>query len=530
MSVQKMTNSDNGVSDVRGKFGGPLPPGAFRTRAEIPPSADPKPDLTKLMHEYIAANKAWYATTTKEARDAAYAEVIRIYDAAAAAGMELPARPKPTSPPPLIEIDAATDAVNRCERKLHELAVEFNHAIEQGDVEKQVKLVPALEAEGERLKAAAKLKDILAKYAPAAGSAEPARPVDWSKCAGEPPPREWFIQDWLSPDSTGLWGPGGAGKTKLLQAMATGLAMQKPYLAAAYSRPLVVVAWLCEDDASEVWRTQAAINQYFGVSMADLVKAARLHIVPRKGKDNMLFAAGARGAAEFTPAYERLREELNDLKADVFIGDNIAHLYGGVENDRHQVTRYVNGVAGLVHDRPFAGVHVGHVAKSDGSEFSGSTAWENAIRSRWLLARALQGETDAPAIPDTVYLARRKANHAGLGYQRFKFDKGMFVPEAMQTAAPGDIRARNNAADEALLAAFDKLVAAGMGPTDTPNSGDYLPKRVAEGGYAPGYTVEQLKETMHRLIREEKLKRDPKAGRYANGNPRAGLIRVTATK
>lgn len=449
---------------------------------------------------------------------------------AAAQPANAPVIATPPATPRPIPVDAATAAVNRCAAELQKLAVDFHEAKLAGDYERQARAYGAFPYELEQYKAAVKIQADLAKFVIKQTDTEIVPPVDWSKCVGDPPPREWLIQDWLSPDSTGLWGPGGAGKTKLLQAVATGLAMQKPYLAAAYTRPLVVVAWLCEDDAAEVWRTQAAINRYFSVSMADLVKAGRLHIVPRKGEDNMLFAAGMRGEAVFTPVFDRLRERLNDLKADVFIGDNSAHLYGAVENDRHQVTRYVNGMAGLVQDRPFAAIHVGHVAKSEGSEFSGSTAWENAIRSRWLLARSLPDEINANEIPDTVYLARRKANHAGLGWQRFKFDKGMFVPEAMQTAAPGDIRARNDAADEALLAAFDKLRVAGLCPTDTKNSSDYLPRRAQEMGFAPGYTLAQLKETMHRLIRDGKLKRDPGAGMYANRSPRAGLVRVSSTK
>jgi RecA-family ATPase len=104
---------------------------------------------------------------------------------------------------------------------------------------------------------------------------------------------------------------------------------------------------------------------------------------------------------------------VNDLRVDVLVLDNIGRVYGGNESDRHQVTMFVNGALGMVRGRPFAPVFLGHVARSQGSEFSGSAAWENACRMRWYMARTLpdhKQDEDEPTDTGIVYLAKRKAN------------------------------------------------------------------------------------------------------------------------
>ena len=55
-------------------------------------------------------------------------------------------------------------------------------------------------------------------------------PIDWSQCAGTPPPREWWVPEWLGPWPMLCSGLGGVGKTKLVQAIGTSLATGRAYL------------------------------------------------------------------------------------------------------------------------------------------------------------------------------------------------------------------------------------------------------------------------------------------------------------
>jgi RecA-family ATPase len=286
--------------------------------------------------------------------------------------------------------------------------------------------------------------------------------------------------------------------------------------------------WLCEDSRDETWRQQAAINAHFGLTMQDL--KGRLYVVPRQGHDNTLLDL-TYGKPTFTPLLEELRQQVNDLKIDVFVQDNLAQLFGGNENDRHQATYYVNGIAGLVPDRPFAPVMLGHIARAQGSEYSGSAAWENAVRMRWYVGPSLPDQkiddADEPADPDVVYLARRKANYAAKDWRRLRFHNGVLVPDEPE-APEGrrfDQSFRNEATDRVLLDALPRLQAVGVMPSDAKNSADYLPAQIIAKGYAQGQSKKDLATSMHRLMGAGRLHRDV-VGKYSNRAPKYGLVIV----
>jgi len=163
----------------------------------------------------------------------------------------------------------------------------------------------------------------------AAGGAH--KPMDWRALCGDPPPRSWWIQNWLGPTPTICAGGGGVGKTKIAQAVGSSLATCKPYLECSNSSPLRVLMWFCEDHEDEIWRTQAAINSHLGITMDDL--EGHLFAVPRLGLDNTLMGIEY-GQPVFTPVFEELREQVNDLAADVLVLDNIAQVYGGISTTR----------------------------------------------------------------------------------------------------------------------------------------------------------------------------------------------------
>jgi hypothetical protein len=351
--------------------------------------------------------------------------------------------------------------------------------------------------------------------------AEP--PIYWPSLEGEPPPRTWWIQDWLGPWPTLTSGAGGAGKTRLWQAVATSLATGRPYIGAQV-KPLRVLTWLCEESKDEVWRNQVAINRHFTLSMENL---SNLSIVPRQGLDNTLLAI-VYGQPQFTPLIEQLRQQVNDLKVDVLVLDNLAQLFGGNENDRHQATFFVNAISGLVRDRPFSPVFVGHTARAQGSEYSGSAAWENAVRMRWYVGSTLPDQKptdeDEPIDSDTVYLARRKANYAPKDWMRLKYESGVLVPEG-SSEAPADHAFRDGVADDLIIAAIVKLKSAGIHPTDGITSSDYLPKQIVSKRLAEGHSKRELAAAMNRLMGIGRLRRDI-VGKYSNRSPRYGLVIV----
>jgi hypothetical protein len=350
------------------------------------------------------------------------------------------------------------------------------------------------------------------------------KPIDWLAWQNRTPPaREWWIQDWLSPAPTLCSGTGGIGKSLLWQTIGTSLAMGREFLAPT-TRPLRVLLWMCEDDENEIVRRQDAICAHFGIERTEL--AGRLHVEPRLGYDNTLIDV-AFGKPTFTPTFLELREQVNDLAVDVLVLDNIGQIYGCSENDRHQVTVFVSGLQGIVRGRLFAPVLLGHVSRAQGSEFSGSAAWENTSRMRWYMGTSLpdqKPDEDEPVETDIVYLAKRKANYTERDYRRLTYQRGLLLPESI--GGPRfDAGHRNDLAERIVLKALLKLKEAGIYATDGKSSPDYLPKQILEKCYAEGHNKKELTAAMNRLIGTGKLKRDV-VGEYGNRTPRKGLVPV----
>jgi hypothetical protein len=176
MPVHKVTNADKpaefsgSLEDIQKLF--PKQKVSHTRLSDVPgnlPTSTPPPpaaaEAARVVAAYIAARKAWQATNTQDERDAAYAEVVRIHEAEAAAGRSLGVLPKPDSIRPIVVVDVATDMVNLLKRKAQELAAEFRHATHATDPAMQAKVVPEFDAVLEQLKAATKIKDGLAKFA-----------------------------------------------------------------------------------------------------------------------------------------------------------------------------------------------------------------------------------------------------------------------------------------------------------------------------------------------------------------------------
>ena len=211
-------------------------------------------------------------------------------------------------------------------------------------------------------------------------------PIDWAALAPlTPPDREWIIRWWLSYTLTLFVGAGGIGKTLLALQIAVALATGKRFLGDV-ARPLKVLVWACEDDHDEIWRRVLAICQWFDIDMASL--QGQLIIEPRVGLDNTLYTTEF-GKPLWTPLIGELDAQVNDYAADVFWLDNIGQTFGANESDRHHVTAFQNGIIGMAHGRKFAPVIMGHPARSLGSEFAGSAAWENTARMRRYLGAHL---------------------------------------------------------------------------------------------------------------------------------------------
>lgn len=355
------------------------------------------------------------------------------------------------------------------------------------------------------------------------------RHMDWPVLAqSDAPEFTWLIPHWLSWHPTLLSGKGSIGKSLLAQQLATALATGKPFIGAACP-PMKVLCWMCEDEHDEIWRRQERICRSMKLPLGNL---PNLTIDARYGLKNELFVTEY-GRGFWTPLMGELERQIIETQADVVILDNIGHIYGGDENNRHLVTLFTTGIAGLANStgRRICTLLLGHPAKAMGSEYSGSTAWENSVRMRWYMNDKLpdQKDEDADAEPDTNtrYLSKRKSNYTALDYIKFNFDTETktLVPEQDASAQQDSgtmAYLRRQRAESVVLNAVRRLAEKQVYGTDS-RSQTYLPRVILQYKLQEECSKRDLTEAMHSLIMAGKIQRGI-VGKNAAGKAREGLL------
>lgn len=206
-------------------------------------------------------------------------------------------------------------------------------------------------------------------------------------------------------------GPGSAGKSLLAQQFATCAAAGLPCLGLQMLEgPALYVT--CEDDAEQLhWRLERQCK-VLGIDMALL--AGKLHMVSLCGElGNELALFAKDGKLVPTDMFNRLASTIRVTDAKLVFLDNVAHLFTGNENDRGEVTRFVNLLNRLAVHTGAAILLVGHPNKG-GDTYSGSTAWLNAVRSHaWL--DFIQEEDGTVIDTDARLLTVGKANYGPKG-------------------------------------------------------------------------------------------------------------------
>jgi hypothetical protein len=233
--------------------------------------------------------------------------------------------------------------------------------------------------------------------------------------SGPLPDREWLLDQWFPYKTTGmLFGAGGIGKTLIMQQLANCVSTGEQFMGID-TKKMPVLCVFCEDDELELKRRQLDINQWrgvddFGSGPADCA------LWPRIGKDNILVTYPNQGEDKAGEFYEQLCKKVSQVKgkADniLIILDTAADMFGGNENIRREVNTFVKTYLGSIVLKYNATVillaHPSLAGLSSGTGLSGSTAWENSVRSRAYLARMKDSD-------DIRTLSRKKSNYSAIG-------------------------------------------------------------------------------------------------------------------
>lgn len=302
-------------------------------------------------------------------------------------------------------------------------------------------------------------------------------PLNFDDLATREPERPRFIMDpWLPCGYvTGIWGHGGVGKSGIALHLAVCVASGQPFFGLQVQERRVLYL-SCEDRENILHWRLTRICAHLDISMESL--AGRLYVLDLVGHEVVLWERDPRTGGTFTPALSELEERIKRLGIELLLVDGISDTYGGNENARTEIKRYVNRLCSLIPPETGAVLLVGHIAKPTASNaettegYSGSTGWHNNVRARWYLYPETVRPEEGGRAERTgdLILELQKSNFGPIDKQmRFSWNNEKHLFVGRQTEEPSwlerNIRERNE--QDGIVAAF-KACAATTPPTDVP--------------------------------------------------------------
>lgn len=319
------------------------------------------------------------------------------------------------------------------------------------------------------------------------------KPVTASTLAGKPVPERDFLVPELIVGGTvnHLSADGGTGKSLL--ALQLGVAMVTGGLwlnLLPKQGPVVYLS--AEDELDELHRRLDDIARHEGVSLADLQD---LHLLPMAGEDAVLAAPEAKTKRMTPTAVLRELELLTGhYKARLVVLDTLADVFGGNEIDRYEVRQFVGMLRGIAQRHRAAIVIIAHPSLTgiaSGTGLSGSTAWNNSVRSRLYLER---DEVDN----DVRILTTKKANYSHIGTEiRMRWQRGVFVREG--TGGSAGASEGEGKVDALFLDLLRKAVSQGQ-DLNTSSGRGYAPSVLASMPGAKGVKSRAFVASMQRLL------------------------------
>lgn len=327
-------------------------------------------------------------------------------------------------------------------------------------------------------------------------------PIEWHDAPV--PERRWIVPD-LIPEGnvTMLGGDGGHGKTLLTLQLLVACALGKTWLGSPVRR-CKAVGVFCEDDRDELHRRLADVLRYYGASFGDLED---LTLVSRVADANLLLTFPDQWSeGEPTAFYSQLERLAREGGAELLVLDSLHDFFGGNENSRPHARQFINElrtIAILTRGAVLLTAHPSLSGRNSGTGEAGSTAWNNAVRSRLYLTAPRQ---DDPNGPDRDYreLRTMKANYGARGgVLKLRWREGVFARDDEPSGILGAMKRKS--AEAAFLDCLDAAAAQGRHVTDAKNSPRYAPKVFASMPQAERTRKTDLEAAMVALFNTGKI-------------------------
>lgn len=308
----------------------------------------------------------------------------------------------------------------------------------------------------------------------------------------EPKPRQWIVQERI-PDRnvTLLSGQGGVGKTLLMQQLAVATVLARDWIGVV-PEPGPVLFITAEDDEDELHFRYDRIAKYYETDFNALA-AAGLNLLSVAGKDAVMAIADNKGIVKPTELFHTMERSIAEIRPRWIGLDTAADIFIVNERDRSQVRQCISLLRGIALKYQCAVILLSHPSLtgiSSGTGLSGSTAWNNSVRSRlYLKTEKKKGkdededEADEDADQGSARILEfMKSNYSALAKPvRLRWKDGLLLPEnTSPTLTPIDQAALQQRARDVFLALLRQYNKQDRTVSDKPTSRNFAPVEFGE--------------------------------------------------
>lgn len=326
----------------------------------------------------------------------------------------------------------------------------------------------------------------------------------------EVPLQGWIAEDLIVANDVTLgMGDGGTGKTTLMLQLSVAVASGQQWLGRDVAKGKAI--YLSGEESRDVIHRRlndiinGASSPYTSprVTWVDL---AGLKIIDRSEQDALL-ATQHRETHRVTATalYRVVEQKVKEWGPAIVVIDSLYDVFGGDENAKAQVKQFVNLLRRLARRNSTAVIIVAHPSlsgMSTGSGTSGSTAWNNAVRSRFYLT-GVKDRGGKARFPDMRQLKSMKQNYGRPDMViDLVWENGIYLPVTEDEATK---KAASALAKETFLQMLDQYNGEGRAVSHKPGP-SYAPTIFASDHRNAGFDKHMFKDAMDMLLGDKAIK------------------------
>jgi RecA-family ATPase len=251
----------------------------------------------------------------------------------------------------------------------------------------------------------------------------------------EPPARRWVVPDRIpAKNVTLLTGEGGVGKTLLMQQLSVATVAGRDWIGSMpETGPVIFIT--AEDDEDELHFRYDRIAKHYQVGFHEL---SGLHLMSLAGRDAVMAAVNNKGIVQPTQLFHRLKRSAEEIRPRWIAIDTAADVFIVEERSRSEVRQCISLLRGLALAVDAAVILLAHPSLTGintGSGLSGSTAWNNSVRSRLYLKSPKKKDGDEDEDSEVRVLETMKSNYSAISEPvRLVWKNGLLLNEQGPTS------------------------------------------------------------------------------------------------